>query len=174
MLTNSHCDDTKHILQKQQQKSADNYNRTKVDNVKNYVSGQNVVYGNGYDNKTWQSGVILSCHECSERFYNILNRSGHVIRRNIKFLLPDNTNRKFTVMLQNWPKVPILTVDKPQEIVPEKSPVLRRSARLAEKWQKYLNHKDHIVIYCSKCKVLRLFGFLYNLFVFNMLITFHK
>ena len=133
LLTNSHCDDTKRILQKRQQKSADNYNRTKVDNVKNYVSGQNVVYRNGYDDKTWQSGVILSRHEGSERSYNILNRSGHVIRRNIKFLLPDNTNRKFTVIPQNWPKVPIPIVNKPQEIVPEKSPVFRRSARLAEK-----------------------------------------
>ena len=133
LLTNSHCDDTKRILQKRQQKSADNYNRTKVDNVKNYVSGQNVVYRNGYDDKTWRSGVILSRHEGSERSYNILNRSGHVIRRNIKFLLPDNTNRKFTVIPQNWPKVPIPIVNKPQELVPEKSPVLRRSARLAEK-----------------------------------------
>ena len=133
MLTNSHCDDTKRILQKRQQKSADNYNRTKVDNVKNYVSGQNFVYRNGYDNKTWRSGVISSRHEGSERSYNILNRSGNVIRRNMKFLLPDDTNRKFTVIPQNWPKVPIPIVDKPQEIVPEKSPVLRRSARLAEK-----------------------------------------
>ena len=105
LLTNSHCDDTKRILQKRQQKSADNYNRTKVDNVKNYVSGQNIVYRNGNDDKTWRSGVILSRHESSERSYNILNRSGHVIRRNIKFLLPDNTNRKFTVISQNWPKV---------------------------------------------------------------------
>ena len=52
LLTNSHCDDTIRILQKRQQKSADNHNRTKVDNVKNYVSGQNVVYRIGYDDKT--------------------------------------------------------------------------------------------------------------------------
>ena len=133
MLTNSHCDNTNRILQKRQKKSADDYNRTKVDNVNNYVRGQNVVYRNEYDDKTWRPGIILSRHEGSERSYNILNRSGHVIRRNIKFLLPDNTNRKFTVIPQNWPKVPIPTLDKPQEIVSEKPPALRRSARLAEK-----------------------------------------
>ena len=113
-----------------------NHTKTKVKNIKKYVDGHCIVYRNGYDDKTWQPGVILSRHEGSERWYNILNRSGHVIRRNIKFLLLDNTNRRFTVIPQIWPKVPVAITVKPQETVPEQPPVLlnlKRFARLAQK-----------------------------------------
>ncbi len=155
LLTNEHCVKTRDILGDRQKTYAENYNKTKSSSVYNYVRGQNIVYRNGYDDKIWRSGVIVDKHPDSTRSYNILNTNGNVIRRNVRFILPDNTTRKFTVippvLPQNCKVLPppvntpsLVTPSQPvqQAITPAKRiavPVtdtnvpVRRSTRLAEK-----------------------------------------
>ena len=98
LLTNDHCEKTRSKLADRQNTYAEYYNRTKSETVNKYVKGQNVVYRNGYDDKKWRPGVIVEKHPDSNRSYNILNTKGNVVRRNVRFILPDHTTREFTII----------------------------------------------------------------------------
>ena len=121
LLTNDHCEETYTKLADRQKTYAYYYDRAKSDTTAEYVSGQNVVYRNGYDDKNWRRGVIVEKHPDSNRSYNILNEKGNVIRRNIRFILPDNTTRKFTIIPPVLPKIQVPPTPKtPTVLVPSK------------------------------------------------------
>ena len=142
------------ILEKQA-KGEMYYNRATGNERNVFKAGETIKYRETMSSRIWQPGQILRATNPDHRSYELVNKRGHVIRRNNRMLLPDRTGSRFQTDVNDMPPldsdpvhVPVpRTVQQPRTppvFNPDPAPgvthpqppaqtLTRQSARLANK-----------------------------------------